>query len=381
MGLGWLVYQLSESSLYLGYLGAAAGMPAVITTLFGGALADRLDKRLLLMVTSILTAALLALLTWLDYTELVRVWHVIAIAGAISVITGFDWPVRQAIFPALIDRSDMMSAVALTTVIWQATRMVMPAFGGLLIALVDTWLLFGFCSAGFFLMFLVMLNLKLAPTYDTVRHGTLKQIRIGIEYIVTTPLFLILITLSYAMFFFASSYMQLMPAFADLLEVDEKGYGYLLSITGVGAVLGTYFSGSMQASKHLGQVILWSSLIFCVFVYLFALTTWSQVTGAYILSLLIIFSASIFSSVFMVTSTSVLQLEVPDELRGRVMGFHAITYNLLPLGALFAGAIANQSNAPLAISVSTTIYVAFLLWVLFARRDIRSIDGRTMTGE
>ena len=110
MGLGWLVYELSASSLVLGYLGAAAGFPAMLTSLFGGVLADRFDKRWLLIITSLLTAALLGLLAWLDYTELVQVWHVIAIAAAISVVTGFDWPSRQAIFPALIERDDMMSA-------------------------------------------------------------------------------------------------------------------------------------------------------------------------------------------------------------------------------------------------------------------------------
>ena len=138
MGLGWLIYELSGSSLALGYLGAAAGFPALLTTLFGGALADRINKRHLLMVTSALTALLLALLAFLDFAEIVEVWHVIAIAGAISLVTGFDWPVRQAIFPELIDREDMMSAVSLTTVIWQATRMVMPALGGIIIAVSDT---------------------------------------------------------------------------------------------------------------------------------------------------------------------------------------------------------------------------------------------------
>jgi MFS family permease len=381
MGLGWLVYELSNSALALGYLGAAAGMPAILTTLFGGALADRIDKRFLLIVTSILTSALLALLTWLDFTDAVEVWHVIAIAGAISVITGFDWPVRQAIFPALIEREDMMSAVALTTVIWQATRMVMPAFGGLVIALVDTWLLFAFCSAGFFLMFLVMLTIRIKTVLEEVRHSTLHQISEGMRYIATTPVFLILISVSYAMYFFASCYNQLMPAFADMLAVEEKGYGYLLSVGGVGAVIGTYISGTLQDSNRLGLAMLLSSMVFCGFVYLFALVSWLGFSHAYAAALFIILCASIFSSIFMVTSTTILQLEVPDNLRGRVMGFHAISYNLLPLGGLLGGAIADWSNAPFSVALCTTIYVAYLAWVLVVRSDIRNIDGRELTDE
>lgn len=381
MGLGWLVYELSNSSLMLGYLGAAAGLPAIATTLFGGALADQIDKRMLLIVTSVLTAALLALLAYLDWTGTVQVWQVIAIAGAISVITGFDWPARQSIFPALIDREDMMSAVALTTVIWQATRMVMPALGGLIIAISDTWLLFAFCSAGFFLMFLILLDLKVAPadTATTAQRSTVGQIVEGIRFIITDRNFLILISLSYAVFFFASSYIPQMPAFADMLNVDEKGYGYLLSITGVGAVVGTIISGSLQSSHRLGLAMLLSALTFCGFVYLFALVCWLMPPGAFYLALGILFSASIFSSIFMITTTTVLQLEVPDRLRGRVMGFHGISYNLFPLGALLVGAIADVSNPSVGISVSTTIFVTYLFWVLLTQPGIRKIDGKALT--
>ncbi|MDG1231254.1 MAG: MFS transporter [Pseudomonadales bacterium] len=379
MGLGWLVYQLSGSSLALGYLGAAAGLPAIVTTLFGGALADQIDKRMLLIVTSLSTAALLALLAYLDWTGIVQVWQVIAIAGVISIITGFDWPARQSIFPSLIERKDMMSAVALTTVIWQATRMVMPALGGLIIAISDTWLLFAFCSAGFFLMFLILLNLKVAPAIAVTQQSTGSQIIEGIRFIMTNRNFLILITLSYAVFFFASSFMPLMPAFADMLNVDEKGYGYLLSITGIGAVMGTVISGSLQKSPRLGLAMLLSALIFCGFVYLFALVCWLGISGAFYFALGILCSASIFSSIFMVTATTILQLEVPEQLRGRVMGFHGISYSLFPLGALLVGTIANVSNPSVGISISTTIFAAYLLWVLVTQPATRNIDGRALT--
>ncbi len=378
MGLGWLVWELSSSSLMLGYLGAAAGIPAAALTVFGGALADRLDKRLVLMVTSLLTAALLALLTYLDYTELVQVWHVIVITGAISVVTGFDWPVRQSIFPSLIERSDMMSAVALTTVIWQATRMVMPAFGGIVIAVADTWLLFALCSAGFLTMFLVLLTIEVRSSLIKTQHSTLGQIREGLRFIVHAPEFLILITLSYAMCFFATSYMQLMPAFADMLSANEQEFGYMLSIGGIGAVVGTIISSSLQHSTRLGRVMLYAAIIYCLFIYLFAAVCLLDSQYSYLAALAMIFLSGTFNSIFMITSTGVLQLEVPDELRGRVMGLHAITYNMLPLGALFTGAIASISNPSLGLGVSTTIVIIYLIWILLKRPDIRNIDGTTL---
>ncbi len=378
MGLGWLVWELSSSSLMLGYLGAAAGIPAALLTIFGGALADRLDKRLVLMGTSLLTAALLAMLTLLDKTELVEVWHVIFITAAISVVTGFDWPVRQSIFPSLIERSDMMSAVALTTFIWQATRMVMPAFGGIVIAYADTWLLFAICSAGFFLMFLVLLSIQVQATVTARSHSTLQQISEGFRFIVNTPEFFFLITLSYAMCFFATSYMQLMPAFADLLSATEQEFGYMLSIGGIGAVVGTLMSSNLQHSQQLGKAMLYSAIIYCLFIYLFAAVCLLDWEFAYLLALAMIFLSGTFNSIFMITSTGVLQLEVPDELRGRVMGLHAITYNLLPLGALFTGAIASFSNPSMALGISTTIVLVYLIWILIKRQDIRNINGTAL---
>jgi MFS family permease len=379
MGLGWLVYQLSGSTLALGYLGAAAGLPAIFTSLFGGALADRFDKRILLMTTSVLTAGFLGLLAWLDYSNLVQVWHAVAIAGVISFITGFDWPARQAIFPALIEREDMMSAVAMTTIIWQITRMVLPAIGGLVIAVSDTWLLFALCAAGFGTMFFVLLRLTIRASVFRGSESTITQIVEGVRFILTNPTFLILIGLSYSISFFASSYQQLMPAFADLLQVDERGYGYLLSVGGVGSVLGTFISGSLQHSRKLGAIMLSTAGIFSLFVLMFAFAVYIDGKYAFYISLAVLFVAATFISVFMVTSTTVLQLQVPDDLRGRVMGFHAITYNLSPLGGLFSGAIAAKSNAPTAIAAATIIFLILLGWATLTQVNIRRIDGRLLT--
>ena len=132
MALGWLLFELTESTLMLGYLGAAASIPTLAMTLFGGALADSIDKRKLMLGTSFLMTLLLAWLAVLDYLEIVTPWHIIVIAAAISFITGFDWPARTAIMPSLIERDEMFSAVALSAIVWQSSRMIVPALGGLI---------------------------------------------------------------------------------------------------------------------------------------------------------------------------------------------------------------------------------------------------------
>ena len=122
----------------LGLLGMAASVPAIIMAFFGGVLADRIDRRRLLMATSASISALLLLLAFLDYTGHLALGHVLVIAALIGLLTGIDWPARQAIFPALIQRSQMMSAVTLNSILWQDTRMTMPALGGVIITIGGT---------------------------------------------------------------------------------------------------------------------------------------------------------------------------------------------------------------------------------------------------
>ncbi len=382
MGQGWLVYELSKSAMNLGYLGAAASIPTIAMTLFGGSLADVLDNRFVLMTTSLLVGFLLLVLAILDYSETVAVWHVLLIAGLIALVSGFDWPTRQAIFPLLIDQKDMMSAVALNSIIWQSCRMMMPAFGGILIAHSDTWLVFLLCSVGFFVMFLVVSGLKVSlPVNAKVMGSTLAQISEGVRFIAGNYLFAILIPLSFAGMFFGTSYMQLMPAFSDLLQTDGTGYGYLISATGIGAVAGTILVGSFQHSSRLGIIMLVSCALAAALIYVFALVTAfaAELPGAYLIALVSVFTISVCSSVFMITSLTVLQLEVPDEIRGRVMGIHGITYSMIPLGGLLAGAIATVSSAPVAISVGGTVYLAIVLWIAVCRPKIRRIDGRGLS--
>ena len=382
MGQGWLVYELSGSAMNLGYLGAAASIPTIAMTLFGGALADRLDKRSVLMTTSLLVGSLLMVLAILDYSETVAVWHVLLIAGLIALVSGFDWPTRQAIFPLLIDQKDMMSAVALNSIIWQSCRMIMPAFGGVLIAVSDTWLVFLLCAVGFFIMFMVVSGLKVTLPVNTKAIGsTLAQISEGVQFIAGNHLFAILIPLSFAGMFFGTSYMQLMPAFSDLLNTDGTGYGYLISATGIGAVAGTILVGSLQDSRRLGAIMLMSCAMAAILIYVFAGVTAfaADLPGAYVLALVSVFTISVCSSVFMITSLTVMQLNVPDEIRGRVMGIHGITYSMIPLGGLLAGAIASVSSAPVAISVGGTVYLVIVLWIGAFRQKIRRIDGRSLS--
>jgi MFS family permease len=375
---GWLLYELTESTLMLGYLGAAASLPTLAMTLFGGALADSIDKRRLMLTTSLLMAMLLVLLCALDYFQLVTAWHIIAIAAAISFITGFDWPARTAIMPSLIERDEMLSAVALSSIVWQSSRMIVPAIGGIILSVADTWVAFALCAAGFVSMFVVMLsmNIKL-PGLSSV-GSPIEKVAEGLRFIWQEPIFLLLTILSFAAMGFGFAYIQLMPAFSALLDLDESGYGFLISATGFGSVAGTILIGNLQHSKRLGRLILATALASCLFLYGFTLVTgvFKDSASAYALCLACIFGASVFSSMYMIMSLTVLQLKVPDQLRGRVMGIHGMCYSFGPLGGLAAGALAAYLTTPGAIAALVTCYIILLIVIGARYSAIRNLSGQ-----
>lgn len=377
LGQGWLIFELSGSAMALGYLGAAAALPNILLTLLGGVIADRFDKRRIMMFTSATTTVLLSLLAWLDFSGQVAVWHVLTIAASVSLITGLDWPARVSFYPLLVERPAFMSAVALNSFIWQATRMAIPAAGGLIIAIASgTWLVFALGAAGFLVMFLVISSIRVAAPAQ-VTQSALEQLREGVAFIWRTRLFRYMLALTFVGMFFAQSYVQIMPIFANLLNSNEQGYGYLLSAGGIGSVVGTLIVGSVHRFQHLGRLVLAGAVGSVALIYAFAL---AAAMGSFSLALASVFVAAVFASVFMITSMTVMQLEVPDHLRGRVMGIHTMGYSLMPMGGLFVGALAELTGAPSAVAIGSTIYLLAIAVIGFSVREIRDLNGRQLEG-
>ena len=328
------------------------------------------------MATSLVVTFLLLLLAILDATGVVRVWHVIVIAALIGFTSGFDWPARQAFFPNLIDRKDMMSAVALNSVLWQGTRMIVPAIGGIVIALTSTAVVFFASAAGYLTMFLVLTTLRVEHRVS-IRGNSLHQFLEGLAFIGTTKVFAILIPLTWIGTFFGVSYIQLMPAFAEILDVGERGFGFLLSASGVGSVSGTILIFTAQRSHRLGWFILGSGLCATLALFGFAAVTGyaNILEHAYAAAMGCVFLMSLFNSMYLISTMTVLQMRVPDVLRGRVMGIHGITFSLIPLGALFGGSVATAYSPPAAVAVGASIVLAAVLSVALTQEEIRGIRG------
>ena len=370
LGQGWLIWELTESELYLGYLGAAAALPNVAITLFGGVFADRFNRRLIILTASGLTALLLASLTALDYLGIVTVTHILVIAALTSVITGFEWPARVSFYPELVTRDAFTSAVALNSFVWQVTRMAIPAIGGLVIAFVDTWAVFGVGAVGFAVMFMVVARIETKQVKQSTERSPFGQLVEGLSFVGREPLFLGLLVITFAGMFFTMSYIQLMPSFADLLGTDETGFGFLLSAGGVGSVAGTLIVGAMGGLGRDGRVVLGAAAGSALLVFAFAL---AASAGLFWLAIMLTFAAAIIASVFMIGSMTTMQLRVPDELRGRVMGIHTIGYSLIPAGGLFLGAIADSASTTLAMAIGAACYLLAIVAFGVLNRRVRSM--------
>lgn len=374
LGQGWLIFELTGSALQLGVLGAAASLPNILMTLFGGVVADRFDKRQIMRLTSATITVLMLTLALLDYFGLVQVWHVITIAALFSLVTGLDWPARAAIYPLLVERHAFMSAVALNSFIWQATRMAIPALGGVLMYLADTWLIFALASLGFFTMFVVISGLHVDTPVAT-HHSPLQQLLQGLSFILHNDMFKWLLGLTFISMLLSQSYVQLLPIFVGNMGLAEQAYGYLLSAGGIGSIIGTLLVGGLHGNKPIGQYMFIGTVLSVIALLGFV---WASAAGMFGGALLAVFLTAICSSVYMIISMTILQARVPDQLRGRVMGIYTMGYSLIPLGGLLLGTLAEQIGAGRAVIYASSIYLLIALSVWAGKRSLRALTAAHM---
>ena len=374
MAQGWLIVdKLGGSPLSVGALGAATAIPTIIVTLFGGVLADRVDRRKLIIAVSAASSLLLLLIAVLDSTDLIEIWHVVVIAAVQGLVMGFDGPVRSSYFPLLIDRKHMMSAVALGSVMWQFSRLVTPIAGGFIIRYGGTESVFYIGVLGWVSMLLVMISLRVeSPPPDKSRNVVEDMVE-GVKFILGRRDFVLLIGLTYVTHFFGMQYMQLLPFFVQRLEVGAEGLGTLFSIVGLGALTGTVVVGRVRGSRRIGYIMIGGSLTFTVSLVAFAYASnfWLAVFYLYI--------AGLANTIYFVVAMTVLQLRVPERMRGRVMGVYTITFSLIPLGAVMGGAVASAYDERVAVAVGAAILAGIFLIVGITQPMIRNLDGTKLS--
>ena len=376
VGQGWLIYEITGSPWSLGLVGAANAVPAIFFNLFGGVFADRLDKRRLIIYTQLTTGSLIFLLATLTLLGWVEPWHVLLIAFLAGGVEAFDNPARQALYPHLIDRRVMMSAVAMNSVIWQGTRIIAPGIAGILIDLINTASALFISGTGFVVLALVMARLKIPPIPRGALGSPVQDIKEGLKFIKVNSIFSFLIGMTFFNSFFGMAYVMLMPVFAvDILEVGARGQGLLLGMSGAGALVATLYIGARGSVPHRGLAIIGGAVLFGLAVAAFALT--AQYVGSIALAMALMFAIGIFNSVYMISVQSSLQIMVPDRMRGRVMGFYGMTWSIMPLGGLQASALTSIKHftVPIAIAFGGLMVALFALGTAAVNSTVRNLSS------
>ena len=367
--IGWLMYDITGSSVQLGLVGLSTAVPAIVLNLFGGVVADKVDPKRLIMIVQSLNAVVVGALATLALMGLVQPWHIMANAFIMGALGAFDQPSRQAIFPHLIDRRVMMNAVALNSMVWQGNRIVGPAIAGVLIALVGAPLTLYIATAGF-LVFVAFLSAVRMPNIPRSRSATFfRDLLDGLSFVRKHHIFAFLLGMTFFNSFFGLSYIFLMPIFQkDILGVGPSGLGFLHAMSGIGAVTGTLIVGSLRDFQHKGVVLIGGAIAFGTLLILFGFSEWFPV------SLALVALAGMSTASYMILAQSTLQLLVPDQLRGRIMGLWGMTFNLLPLGGFYAGILASYIGAPSAVAIGGAAVIAFAVFGAARDRQVRRLD-------
>jgi len=370
---GWLVYQLTGSKVLLGTVAAVGTLPMLLLSLWGGSVADRHSKRMVVLFTQIgmmLTAFVFAALVGSGH---IQTWHILTLAALGGVAMAFDMPARQAFMVEMTSSEHLMNAVSLNSSIVNGARVVGPAVAGLLMAHVGiTWcfILNGVSYIAVIVGLLMMRLPKFVPPNKPSSAG--RHILEGFAYVAGQRRLRILLLLFGVVGVFGWSYAVLLPAYAtDILHVGESSYGVLLSANGFGALLGALTVATWGSRVSPRIMILGGLWLFSAMLVLLAVVRWYPL----VLSCLVVGGWGMM--LYFSTTNTLIQSGVTHAMRGRVMGIWALIFGgMMPVGGLESGFLSHAVGVPWTISVGALICAGAGLvtwWVV--RRNPTAQEG------
>ena len=367
---GWLVLELTDSPLLLGLTGLTFAAPTIALTLLGGVIADRADRRRIMILSQGVSALNFLLLATLIVFEWIALWHVMALAFVSGCVRAFDRPSRMALLPQMVPKEDIANAVAVGGTIWQLNRLVGPALAGMLIYLTGIGPTYYFCFGASLIAVVLWLGIRLAAQSTAPSAGGVMQhMAEGLNFIRKNDIYFMFIAMIFFNSVFGMSYLILMPVFArNVLDVGSQGFGFLQSVGGAGALAGVVAVAWFSHSRGKGRQSLFGATVFGILLILFALSK------SYALSLALAFALGAASQFYMTTISTVLQVNLPNELRGRVMGIYGLAWELMPVGGMIAGAIAEFAGAPIAVGFGGFMVAAMAVLVGIFYPTIRRLE-------
>ena len=366
---GWLVYRLSNSAFWLALDQFLAGLPIFLFSLVGGVIADRIERRRVLLASQYLQMACAIIQTIIVVTGVVQVWHILILSFVAGFAQAFGGPAYQALIPTLVEREDMPNAIALNAIQFNLAVTIGPALAGQALAkLGESWC-FGLNAVSFLAPILSLWMIKSRFHPEKTKESILVSLKRGISFARQQPAMEALIVLAFCMTFLAMPMRTYLPVFVkDIFHRGPETYGNLLSLMGIGSICGSLTMAGVGNVQRKGRIALGGLILLGAGISGFAISKHVPLSGA----MLVLVGASMMAVFAMVNS--LVQLITTNEMRGRVMSLYNFAFRGgMPMGNLLTGWLVPIFTAPVVLGINGLLLVAVALYFFLVQRRVAAL--------
>jgi len=365
----WLIFELTNSSFYLGLDFFLGQLPILLLTLIGGVVADRYDRRHVLIGSQFVqmaTAFSLVALIWLNQ---LRVEYILLLSFLAGVGQAFGGPAYQALIPSLVEKKDLPNAIALNSIQFNLARVFGPLLAGATLAAWGSAACFGINGLSFLVVIVALLCMAHKHLKPTDPKPMMQELKGGLRYAKGEPAIVGLTVLAALTTFFGLPLMTFLPVFArDIFHGDVNRFTHMMAFSGAGAVCGALVTAWLGKFRHMGWTVLITQAVFGALVTIFAITRIGWLSNV----LLFLTGATLLMTFSM--TASLVQLIVPDHLRGRVMSIYMVAFRGgMPLGSLAAGYVASRTSAPAVLAVNGVLILAVAIYFMVRSHGVREL--------
>jgi MFS family permease len=373
--LNWILKKLTNDPSYLGYNAFLATSPILIFTLIGGVLADRIDRRRILITSQWLQltfALTLATLAFFKVPNMALVWSALSLSFLTGCVQAFGGPAYQSLVPMLVDKKDLPNAIALNSIQFQLARVVGATVGSFPFTIFPDQLIaaavsFGLNGLSFIVVIFALMSLSVRHIPRAATGGMRSQLGEGLTFVWRQEALRSLTMLAFATTFLGMQLMTFLPVFADdIFHIGAKGYFWLVATSGAGAVTGALITAGMGNITNKGSKALAMQICFGAMIIAFSLTRSPLIAN------FVIFLASIFMMILFALIMSLVQLIVSDEMRGRVISIYMVAFRGgMPLGALITGLLSKGFPLPHIILIQGVLLIIIATGFIFSRSQVK----------
>lgn len=376
VAVAWQVYEMTRNPASLGLIGLANFLPIILFSLVGGLVADKVDRKKLLVVSQAAQLILAIILFTMTMTHFINLWMIYAILVLIATAQSFSIPARQSVLPHLVPKKYFMNAVSLNVLQFQGATMIGPAIAGFLIAGVGVAAIYFLNALSFLFFIIAVLSIGVPLQKHDVQdvEFSMKSIMEGIKFVTKTPILYTTMILDFAATFFGTATI-LMPVFAqDVLHVGAQGLGFLYSAPAIGGVVaGLLVSALHHKIKHQGKVIIAALTLYGLATIGFGL---SNIFWVSVFFLILVGFGDMVSTII---RNTIRQMITPDHLRGRMASVMRIFFQGGPqLGDMEAGFLAKLIGGPISVVIGGVGVLVVLSTLTLKDKSLREYHGKDL---